>query len=308
MAQSQLSITTDEAQAFKLGLLSAFGAYLLWGVVPGYYKLTAEVPAAIVICYRILGSVLFVGGYLALVGKLHQLREIVASKRTFFMVCLATLLVTTNWLVFIYSVEADRILDASLGYFINPLVSVALGVVFLKERLSKGQVLALAISLLAVLYQTFLLGIFPWISLYLAISFALYGLVRKRTPVGALSGQLGEVLIATPVALFGLAYFGSIGMNVVPHDDPWLLVALIGTGLVTAVPLTLFAYGARRLPLTYIGFMQYVAPSLQFILAVWVWNETLSWERFLSFAVIWCALAIFTIDSVYGYRKRRAAR
>ncbi|OKL43054.1 EamA family transporter RarD [Pseudovibrio exalbescens] len=299
------SLQSEEARAFKLGLLSALGAYLMWGVVPAYYKLTADVPAMIVICYRILGSVLFVGGYLALAGRLDQLRDVVASRKVFGFVVLASVLVTTNWLVFIYSVEADRVLDASLGYFINPLISVALGVVFLKERLSRGQLFALVLSAAAVLYQTLQLGVFPWISLTLAFSFALYGLVRKRTPVGAISGQLGEVLIASPLAIFGLFYFAGQGLTVVPAQDPWLLVALVGTGLVTAAPLTLFAFGARRLPLTYIGFLQYVAPSMQFMFAVWVWNEPLSTERLTGFVVIWIALAIFTVDSVRGHRKRK---
>ncbi|WP_082735598.1 EamA family transporter RarD [Polycladidibacter stylochi] len=305
-AQLQTIAAQQQEKAdFKAGVLAALLAYIIWGFAAIYYKLTADFPAMLVICYRILGSVLFVTFYMAYKGQLNALIDIFKNKRLMLQLSLSSAIVTLNWTVFIWAVEVDRVLDASLGYFINPLVTVALGVLVLKERLRYGQILAISISIVAVAYQTYELGKLPWVSLVLAFSFAIYGLIRKQTPVNAIHGQLVEVLLVSPIALFGIAYFYQVGTNAIPLQEPWMLLALLGTGLVTAVPLALFAFGARRMPLSYIGFMQYLAPSIQFLVAIFLFREPLSQQLLWSFALIWLSLIIFSIDS---YRSAKARK
>ncbi|MTI16727.1 EamA family transporter RarD [Rhodobacteraceae bacterium RKSG542] len=309
MAQVQNTAAShDAAEQFKVGLLSAFVAYFIWGMSPAYFKLTAEAPALAVVSYRVLASVFFVGGLLWWRRELGLVTAIFRSKRIFLTVLAASLLLSLNWLAFIWAIEVGRVLDASFGYFINPLVSVAFAVIFLSERLTKGQLAAVGLTLVGVGYQIFVMGTLPWVSLFLAFSFAGYAVVRKKLPIGALSGQLAEVLCMAPFALVTLLILGFTGYNVVPVEQPELFAALVGTGIITAAPLILFAYGAQRIPMIYVGFMQYVAPSLQFILAVWAYGEPLSTDRLISFVIIWISLAIFTVDGVIRARRRKAER
>ncbi|WP_068316555.1 EamA family transporter RarD [Polycladidibacter hongkongensis] len=306
---SQPASGPDQTAAadYRAGFIAALCAFLIWGVAAAYYKLTDEVPAVMVICYRIIGSVLVVGLVLALQRRLGQVLEIFKNRRLTLLLTLSASLAAINWTIFIWAVEVGRVLDASLGYFINPLVSVALGVFVLSERLSKLQVAAIALSCLAVLYQTLLVGAVPWVSLSLAITFALYGLVRKQTAVGAVAGQMVEVLVLFPLALIGLFYFAYQGLDAFPLQQPWLLAALLGTGIVTALPLILFAFGARRLPLSHVGFMQYIAPSIQFVMAVWVFGEPMDTARLASFTLIWLSLALFSYDGVRSHRRKTNA-
>lgn len=310
MSQPKTAADDVSAQnAFKAGLIAALSAYLMWGFAPIYYKLTADMPAIIVICYRVIGSLLFLLLFMGSAKLRNEVKEILSDFSRLKLLCVSAALISVNWTVFIWAVETGRVLDASLGYFINPLVSVALGVVLLSERLSKAQTLALAITVLAVVYQTIQVGELPWVSLVLAISFALYGYVRKQTPVGAVSGQTVEVLLVTPLAIIGLFYFEIVGSGgsfaAIPLENPILLALLFGTGVVTAVPLVVFSFAARRLPLIYIGFLQYVAPSLHFLCAVVLFGEELSSNGLTAFIMIWVSLAIFSADGVITRRAQR---
>ncbi|KZL17800.1 putative DMT superfamily transporter inner membrane protein [Pseudovibrio axinellae] len=297
-------------EAFKAGLIAAVSAYLMWGFAPMYYKLTADMPAIIVICYRVIGSVLFLGSFMALRSLRREVFSIFGDFSRLKYLLVSASVISINWTVFIWAVETGRVLDASLGYFINPLVSVGLGVLLLSERLTKAQLAALAITVTAVVYKTFDMGELPWVSVVLALSFALYGLMRKKAPVGAVAGQLVEVLLVMPFAVAGIWYFAGAGTGgvypAIPLEHPLFLSLLLFTGVITAVPLVIFAFAARRLPMVYIGFLQYVAPSIHFLTAIWLFGEELSAEGLFAFAMIWLSLVIFSIDGLMS--KRRAAK
>ncbi|WP_310620206.1 EamA family transporter RarD [Flexibacterium corallicola] len=290
---------------YKMGLLSAATAYFIWGIAPLYFKLTASSPALVVVCYRVLTSVVAVGILLGFRQQLYSLLHIFKNKALLWRIALASFVLTSNWLVFIWSIEVGRVLDASFGYFINPLVSVALGVVVLSERLSRGQMIAVALSVIGITYQIVAMGTLPLVSLFLAFTFATYALIRKKTEVAAIPGQLAEVICMSPLALIGLFYLGGQGTSVAPLAEVSLFLALLGTGVVTAAPLILFTFGARRIPMIYVGFLQYIAPSLQFILAYWIFGEALSTDRLISFIIIWVSLGVFTLD---GFAKTKSAQ
>ncbi|KZL24912.1 EamA family transporter RarD [Pseudovibrio sp. Ad37] len=294
-------------EAFKAGLIAAVSAYLMWGFAPMYYKLTADMPAIIVICYRVIGSVLFLGAFLVMSKLRKEVLAIFCDFSRLRYLLVSASVISINWTIFIWSVETGRVLDASLGYFINPLVSVGLGVVLLSERLSKAQLVALAITIFAVLYKTFEVGELPWVSVVLALSFALYGYVRKQAPVSAVAGQLVEVLLVLPFALVGIWYFAQAGTGgiypAIPVEHPWFLSLLLFTGVITAVPLVVFAFSARRLPMIYIGFLQYIAPSIHFLSAIWLFGEELSIEGLFAFGMIWFSLVIFSVDGVIARRR-----
>lgn len=302
---SQSAFATDQQsarEAFKAGLIAALSAYFMWGFAPIYYKFTADMPAIIVICYRVIGSVLFLGSFLGIRSLRRELVDIFCDFSRLKYLLISASFISVNWTIFIWSVETGRVLDASLGYFINPLVSVGLGVILLSERLSKAQIVALGITVAAVIYQTIQLGELPWVSVALAFSFAFYGFVRKRTPVGAVAGQLVEVLIVLPFALICLWYFAVAGSGgiypAIPLEEPLFLALLLFTGVITAVPLVVFAFAARRLPMVYIGFLQYIAPSIHFICAIWLFGEELSSGSLFAFGMIWFSLIIFSVDGI----------
>lgn len=299
-------VSEAEAQAeFRQGLLFGLSAYVMWGFFPAYYKLTDSVPADIVVAHRIVWSILFVGLFLYLRGRWQEVREALGQPAILVRLMASAAFIGVNWLVFVWAIEQERVLDVSLGYFINPLVSILVGLVVLHERLSMGQGFAVAIAALAVLIQAILAGGVPWVSLILAFSFAGYGYVRKVTPVKATPGMFIETLLLFPLAAAYLLYSLGTGADALVLGDIPVLIALIGTGIVTALPLTLFSAAARRLPLFMLGLMQYLAPSLHFLMAVYVWNEPLDQTKLLAFAMIWTALAVFTLDSWKRYRRAR---
>ncbi|WP_349361002.1 EamA family transporter RarD [Stappia sp.] len=283
----------------RLGLFCAASAYALWGVLPIYYKFTAEIGADVVVTQRIVWSVVFLAIFLKLRGRLGEVRAILTDRRTLSMLTLSAGIISINWLVFIWAVTEARIVEISFGYFANPLVSVAIGLIVLKERLSRGQAIAIAIAALAVAIQAVALDAFPWVSLALAGTFAAYGYLRKTVAVGATPGLMVEAIILAPLALAYLVYAGAaLGADVMPLDRPGLFLLLAGTGVVTAIPLALFAAGARRLPLSMIGLLQYIAPTLHLGLALFVYDEQIEPMRLATFAMIWVSLAIFTADAL----------
>lgn len=285
-----------------VGLAFAFAAYGFWGFFPIYLKAVAAVPVLELLCHRIVWSALLL---LALIWHQGHFGEIAAAfrrRRTLAVLAASTLLIAVNWLTYIFSVTHDRILESSLGYYINPLVNVALGVALLGERLAPTVRVAVGIAAAGVVWLGIQAGRPPWISLILAFSFALYGLLRKTAPVGALIGLTVETLLLLPLAAGYLIFVITSGQAVFLSGRPSLDVLLAMGGPVTAIPLLWFAAAARRLPLSTIGFIQYISPTLQFLLAVIVYGEIFDRAKAGAFACIWIALALFAWHSV----RRRA--
>lgn len=302
-----MSQTVSHAEAnadFRQGLLFGLAAYGMWGFFPAYYKLTDTVAADIVVSHRVLWSVLFVGLFLYLRGRWPEVREVFGQPKVLMGLAASASFIAVNWLVFVWAIANDQVLDISLGYFINPLVSIMVGLVVLHERLTVGQASAVVIAALAVLLQAVLAGGLPWVSLVLAFSFAGYGYVRKVTPVKATPGLFVETLLLFPMAVVYVLLNLSWGVDALVLNDLPVLAALAGTGIVTALPLICFSSAARRLPLFMIGLMQYIAPSLHFLMAVYVWGEPLDQTRLMTFLMIWGALVIFTYDSWRRYRRQ----
>jgi chloramphenicol-sensitive protein RarD len=288
----------------RLGIATAATAYVIWGLVPVFFKQLAGVPAAEIIAHRILWSLLFMVAVLGFgrgFGRGFSAALALARQPTQLLrVAIASALVMINWLTFVYGVNAGRILETSLGYFMLPLFNVALGVVILKERLRSAQWLAVVFAAAGVGLETWRIGGLPWISLVLAGSFGIYGLLRKQLPLDAASGLFLETACMTPLAVCYLLYLFWFGEAGAFHFGLSLSrdLLLIASGVVTAVPLLLFAIGARRLPMNVMGFLQYLAPTLTFLLAVFVYGEAMNPARLISFALIWTGLAVFTTDLV----------
>ncbi|MDO9243510.1 MAG: EamA family transporter RarD [Rhodocyclaceae bacterium] len=282
------------------GIAAALAAYTLWGLVPVFFKQLATVPALEIIAHRVLWSLLLLAGLLAVRGRLGAAWAAVQNPRILARVALAATLLTINWLVFVWAVNANRVLETSLGYFITPLVSVVLAVVVLHERLRPRQWAAVLLALIGVALEGWRSGGLPWVSLVLAGSFGLYGLLRKQLPLDAANGLLLETACAAPVAALYLLWLGSAGQfgNAMTID-----ALLIASGAVTAIPLLLFAVGARRLPLVTLGFLQYIAPSLTFLLAIFYYDEPMNLPRLLAFAAIWAGLALYSTDLLLQRRR-----
>jgi chloramphenicol-sensitive protein RarD len=285
------STRAAQSQA-RLGLIYGISAYLAWGFAPLYFKLVAHVSPLLVLCHRIVWSVALLVVLVAWKRQGRQLIGVLKRKRAVAVLLLSTLLVASNWYQFIYAIGHDRVMEASLGYFINPLFSVFLGVVFLRERLRLGQTIALLLAMIAVGYLGIRGGQIPWLGLGLATSFGFYGLVRKTLAVEPLVGLMVETTLLLPAALIWLLWTGH---QAVPRPIDWLWLPM--AGLVTAVPLLWFTNATKRLRLATIGFLQYIAPTGQFLLAAWCFGEPLDQERLQSFVLIWIALVVYTLDS-----------
>ncbi|WP_201240979.1 EamA family transporter RarD [Rhodobium orientis] len=301
MAVGTAGAPSSEADSIRAGFISGVTAYVLWGFSVIFYKWLAHVPASEVIAHRIVWTVFFVGLFLVAFGRLNEVLLALRDRRVLLRLLLSASIIGINWLVFVWAIAQNQVLAVSFGYFINPLVSVMIGFLLLGERLSTGQRVAIGLAVVAIVIQATTLHGFPWISLFLACSFAAYGYVRKLTPVGASPGLFIETSLILPL---GIAYVVWLEATGTGHftDSPVDVALLLGTGIVTSLPLILFAFAARRLTLTVVGLLQYLAPSIQFALAVLVYGEPLSAERFASFALIWVALAVFSIASL---RKKR---
>ena len=283
----------------RLGVLAGISAYLIWGLVPVFFKRIAEVPADEIIAHRVVWAMVLMTAAIGFGRGFADARRVACVPRQLARIALASALVISNWLIFVWGVNSGHILETSLGYFILPLFNVALGVLVLKERLRPLQWLAVLLAAIGVAIEAARIGGLPWISLALAATFGIYGLLRKQLPLDAASGLFLETMCMTPVALAWLAWlalsggshFGS-GVGLLATRD----LMLIATGAVTAVPLLLFAVAARRLPLHLLGFLQYLAPSITFLLAVFVYGEPLDPSRTLAFATIWTGLAVYSVD------------
>jgi chloramphenicol-sensitive protein RarD len=282
----------------KKGMLYALGAYIAWGFLPVFWKSLHEVPAPEILAHRVAWG-LVVGVVLASyrIGW-GWLGAVLHSRRTLLAFVASASLLSLNWFIYIWAVNAGHIVETSLGYFINPLVNVLLGMLFLRERLRGGQRLAIGVALGGVLYLTFLYGALPWIALALAFSFGCYALLRKMAALESLEGFTLETLLLFPIALAYLLYREVTGGAAFVHAGLSTTLLLACAGLVTAGPLLLFAAGARRISMTTLGILQYIAPSIQLMLGVLVYGESLSAARLVGFCLIWLALAIYTLEGL----------
>lgn len=288
--------------ATQRGIWQAVAAYGLWGILPIYWKALQRVPALEILAHRIVWSLVFLIG-LVLVRR--EWRGLTAGLRParLRLYAGAAGLLAVNWLTFIWAVNAGRIVEASLGYFINPLVSVALGVLVLRERLRRGQLLCVLLAAGAVVWLTLREGALPWVALVLAGSFAWYGLLKKQAPLPALPGLVLETaLLALPALIFWAAREAT-GQAAFGHAGPRLTLLLAFTGVATALPLLLFAAAARQVRLTTLGLLQYLAPSLQLLLGVLVYGEPFGRDRALAFVLIWTALGLYWLEAVWPSRR-----
>jgi chloramphenicol-sensitive protein RarD len=281
---------SPSTQDCRRGLAYALSAYGLWGLLPLYFYWLHAVGSLEILCHRVVWSVVFLLGLLALKGELPAALRLVAERRTLRPLLLSTALICGNWLLYIYAIATGSTLEASFGYFINPLLTIALGVTILGERLSRLQLACLALAAAGVAVRLWASGALPWIALGLATTSGLYVLVRKRAGIPPVSGLAIETILALPAAVFGLSWFAAHGQLAFTSQGLTTDILLMSAGLVTSVPLILFLAGSQRLPLSMVGFLQYIAPSLQFLVALVVFGEPLGTASLVSFCCIWAGL------------------
>jgi len=294
----------------RIGLVTGISAYLLWGVLPLYFPLLHPAGAVEIIAHRIVWSLVFCLLLLAVTRGWGPFVRTLRTPRTLALLAAAATLLAVNWLVFVYGILTDHVVDTALGYFINPLVTVALAVVVLHEKLRRTQWAALIFGAAAVVVITVGYGRLPWISLVLACSFGLYGLIKNRVgrTVAAVPGLAVETLVLAPVAGAYLVWIGTTGSGSFTTHGIGHAAVLMSSGVVTAVPLLLFNGAARRLPLTVIGLLQYIAPTLQFLIGVLAFHESMPPARWWGFALVWVALVVLGIDGARTHRSDRLAR
>lgn len=285
------------------GILAMVLACFIWSGSALYYRMLKDIPPLEVLSHRIIWSAVFLFILLLMNKRLSELRELVSSPRVFMLVSFAALMISINWFTYIYAIQIDQLIQSSLGYFIFPLVAVAFGYLFLGERLSKWQWVAISLVFAAVLLFTFSLNIIPWIALFIAFAMGFYGLAKKPLTVSPLVSVLGEALFLLPLALiwlWGVHVYGWIGLGnnrVGGHFDlNWTGVILMFSGPLTAIPLVLMTYSVKRLSLGTVGLVQYTNPSLQFLIAILIFSEPISPVQFVVFGIIWSALLMYIID------------
>jgi chloramphenicol-sensitive protein RarD len=287
-----------------VGLACALAAFGAWGVNPIYFKALRTVQPLEIVAHRVVWSVLVVAVLVHAGRRWGELRAALAPGSGRAVFALTTVLISINWLIFIWATNNGRLLEASLGYFINPLVNVLLGVLFLRETLTRVQKIAVALAALGVVNQVATVGIFPWISLALALDFGAYGLLRKRVGADSTVGLFIETALLAPVALAYLVYLGATGALAFAHGTPGRDALLAASGVVTAFPLLWFVAGARRLKLATLGLVQYVAPTLQFVLAVGLYGEPFTSAHAITFGLIWISLALYSASALTARRAR----
>lgn len=287
----------------RRGFLLALGAYLLWGLLPFYMKAVAHLPLAEVIAHRIVWSVPIAAAVLVWAGRTTDFKAALRSPRTIAMAALTAALISVNWGIYVWAIAVDRTVETALGYYINPLVNVVVGALLLGERLDRLQIAAVVLAAVAVTVLTIEGGKLPWVSLALAFSFAAYGFFRKTLPIGPSQGFLLEVLLLSVPALGYIAYLIATGQDHIVSGSGVDTALLIGCGPVTSVPLLLFAFGAKLLRLSTIGIMQYIAPTMVFLIAVLIFGEPFGTTQAVAFALIWAALAIYSWSMLTNARK-----
>lgn len=289
------------------GIFFAATAYLCWGLFPLYFKALHHIPAMVILPHRMVWSAVFLAVLLLFLRRWNWLRLIVTHKRILMSSLCSALLLCLNWFVYIWAVNTGHIVDASLGYFMNPLVNILIGAIFFHEKLRNGQWLALALAAAGVAWLTLRQAdALPWIGLTLAFSFAFYGVMRKLAHLGALEGLALESFILFPFALSALCYFGAEGVDYYVNADAADRILLMAGGPITAIPLLLFAAGARRIPFSTLGFLQYLAPTGQLLLGVWLYHEPFAATKIAGYAAIWC-LTLYSVEGLWHSRQRRRA-
>ena len=289
----------------RSGLTYAISAYVLWGILPIYFLALAPASAWEIVAWRVIFSLAFCAIALTVTRAWRRFGALLKDRRVLFTMGLAGALIYVNWQTYVLATVSGQVVEAALGYFINPIVTVFLGVIVQRERLRIAQWVAVGVSVVAVVVLAIGYGQVPWIALILAFSFGFYGLIKKRVGgrVDAVSGLTLETMWLTPVAIVQLVVVGVTAGLTIGSDGPWHTVLLVGAGVITAVPLLFFAAASRRLPLVYMGFIQYFAPFIQFLVGVVLLNEAMPPERWIGFAIVWLALAILSVDMIVAARQ-----
>ncbi|WP_272681880.1 EamA family transporter RarD [Providencia sp. PROV129] len=287
------------------GVLCALGAYFIWGVAPIYFKSIQEVPAEEILTHRIIWSFFFMLLLLTVTRHWSYLRQVIKQPKKILILGVTATTIACNWLIYIWAVNNGHMLQASLGYFINPLVNVLFGMLFLQERFRRMQWVAVGLALTGVLIQLWQFGSVPVIGLSLAVTFATYGLLRKKLGVDAQIGMTFETLWLLPVGIIFLLFFADSPTSNMAMNDWHLNALLIAAGVITTVPLLLFTEAANHLRLSTLGFFQYMGPSIMFLLAVFMYGEVMTSELLITFGFIWVALILFTLDALYTQQKLR---
>ncbi len=288
----------------RRGFLLGFAAYAMWGLFPLYWPLLEPAGAIEILAHRIFWSLAVMAGLILALGRRRQLRKVLASPRTRGILALAAVVIAVNWGTYIWGVNNGHVVETSLGYFINPLVTVLMGVVVLGERLRTMQWVAMGIATVAVVGLTVEYGRPPWVALVLAFSFGSYGLAKKKANTGAVESLTVETLVLAPVAAGYLLWLGAQGTSTFTTEGAGHVLLVVGTGVVTAIPLICFGAAATRVSMTTIGLLQYVAPTIQFALGVFLFGEPMPAMRWVGFTLVWLALAIFTFEAL-TYRRRQ---
>ncbi|MBY6239379.1 EamA family transporter RarD [Vibrio harveyi] len=302
-------MTPEEQQRSRQGVLLAIGAYTMWGIAPIYFKSIAEVSPLEILSHRVIWSFFLLAALLHFGRHWRSVRDIIKNKTKMMFLVSTAILVGANWLIFIWAVNSNHMLDASLGYYINPLINVLLGMVFLGERLRKLQWFAVVLAACGVLVQLIVFGSVPVVAIALAMSFGFYGLLRKKVSVEAQTGLFIETLVMLPAAAIYLLFIASSPTSNMLDNPMQLNTLLIAAGVITTLPLLCFTGAATRLKLSTLGFFQYIGPSLMFLLAVLIYGEPFTSDKAITFAFIWGALVVFSFDGLHNNRKsRKAAR
>lgn len=284
------------------GILSGIAAYALWGFFPIYWKLLHDVPALQLLGHRIGWSFGLLMLYILLAKQWDDFRSLAFNRKTLGIYAIAGVLLSLNWLIYVWGVNAGFVIETSLGYFINPLLSVLFGVLFLRERLRPTQWIPVVIAAVGVIYLTVTYGRLPWIALSLAVTFGLYGLVKKLSPLGSVYGLTLETGIVFPIAMIYLVFVQANGSGAFLRYGLTVDLLLVGAGIVTTIPLLMFASAAKQIPLNMIGVLQYFAPTIQFLIGVFLFKEPFDTTRLIGFSIVWLALIIFWVENLIAHR------
>lgn len=289
----------------KKGVIYASLAYTLWGILPLYWKLIDNIPSSEILAHRILWAFVFVSILLTQNRQWKEFRQTLKNKKYLLLITLAAITITINWGSYIWAVNSSHIVESSLGYYINPLIVVFFGMVFLKEKLNRWQIVALSLASIGVIILTVQYGKLPWISIVLAVSFALYGLLKKLTNVNSMTSLALETAIVTPFTLIYITGRQLYGIGALGSITLVQTILLICSGAITAIPLLLFAKGAKRIPLSTLGFTQYISPTISLLLGVFLFHEKFTIIHLISFSFIWCALLIYSIPQIKFTKKEQ---
>ena len=289
------------------GLVNAIIAYIMWGVLPLYWKLFNHVPAGEILSHRVVWSFVFMGILVAIQRRWGEMKRIMANRSQLLALTASGLLIAANWLIFIWAVNNGHVVETSLGYYLNPLLNVLLAVLFLREKPNRGQWLAIAIAGIAVLIIAIDYGRFPWVAISLAVSFGLYGLAKKKIAQDASVGLLSETAVVLPIALGYWIYLGIVGKTTAWTLPTPMFLELLLSGIVTALPLLFFARAAARLSLSTLGFVQYIGPTIMLVLSVFVFKESVSPVLLVGFGFIWIALIVYATASIRATKLAKAS-